>query len=76
MERHWTKAGEELRAWRKTELGVSQEVLAEDLGCSRHYVSMLETGASRPGFDLGTKIEAMGGPKFAAWKKDEEREAA
>lgn len=70
----WKAQAEALRQWRKNEAKISQERLAEKIGCTRHYISTLESGHHRPGLDFAARIAALGGPPTDSWAEVEERE--
>lgn len=61
-------AGQQMRAWRQAqEPTVSQETLGKLLGCTRVYVSQLESGYSTPSLALAVTIEQLTGIPPRDW---------
>ena len=49
------RIGERIRTARQT-LGITQETLADRMGCRQSYVSAVERGGSRPSIDMLTRF--------------------
>ena len=66
-----------LRAWRSRK-GVSQAWVAEHLGRSQAYISMLETSQSGIGTDVAFDLEELSGGEVPAssWRTPRDTEAA
>ena len=63
-----TVAGAKLYSWRIGK-DLSQEVLASQLNVSRAYVSMLEQGDRRPGFDIMFQLRDLAGINPDDWTR-------
>jgi transcriptional regulator with XRE-family HTH domain len=51
-------------------IGLTQAQVAELVGCSDVYVSLMESGQRKPGRDLAVRIERLTGYPVAAWCED------
>ncbi len=51
-------AAERLKLFR-TEVGLSQEALAERLACDQTYVGLVERGKRKPGTEFTSRLEAL-----------------
>jgi transcriptional regulator with XRE-family HTH domain len=56
-------AAERLKLFR-TEVGLSQEALAERLACDQTYVGLVERGKRKPGTEFTSRLEALS----ASWQ--------